>query len=310
LNLTLSGGEILLRRDFFEIAEYARSKRLLLRLFTNGSLIRPDAADRIAALHPYAVEISLYSARPAVHDRITQIQRSWELSRRALSLLHGRGVRTIVKTPVMVENVKEIDDLAALADELGAVFHYDITVTPKNSGALDPLKHQVGYTDLVDFMRRKIEPGLWLKRNAAPDRPTCGIAQKAVQIDPYGNVLPCMEVRIPVGNLRERPLAELWHDSPLWSELGGLTLNELPVCRSCELRHLCVRCHGLALQESGNLQNPALANCREALARRQALVDLGVLSPDYPLPAHLIQELEAWIKPEDDGLIQENCMMS
>jgi AdoMet-dependent heme synthase len=306
LNLTLSGGEILVRRDFFEIAEYARSRRLLLRLFTNGILIRPRVADRIAALHPYAVEISLYSARPAVHDGVTQIERSWELSTRALRLLHERGVRTVVKTPVMVENVRQIDDLAALAGELGATFRYDITVTPKTSGALDPLRHQVSYAELVDFMRRKIDPVLWLKRKAAPDQPTCNIAQRALQIDPYGNILPCMEVRFRAGNLREKPLSELWGDWPLWSKLGGLALDELPVCRGCELRHLCVRCHGLAWQESGDLRNPALANCREALARRQALVELGALAPDYPIPAYLVQALETWIKRDDDGLISEN----
>jgi radical SAM protein with 4Fe4S-binding SPASM domain len=306
LNLTLSGGEILVRRDFFEIAEYARSRRLLLRLFTNGILIRPKIADRIAGLHPYAVEISLYSARPAVHDGLTQVERSWELSTRALRLLHERSVRTVVKTPVMAENVREFDDLAALAHELGAVFRYDITVTPKNSGALDPLRHRASYAELVDFMRHKIAPEPWLKRNAAPDQPTCSIAQKALQIDPYGNVLPCMEARFTLGNLREKSLSELWRDSPLWSELGGLALSELPVCQSCELRHLCVRCHGLAWQESGDLRNPALANCREALARRQALVELGALPPDYPIPAHLVQALEGWLTPEDEGLISEN----
>src|SRR5919205_905256 len=76
MNLIFSGGEILARRDFFQIAEYARAKRLLLRLFTNGILITPCVADRIAALHPYAVEISLYSASPQTHDRITERERS------------------------------------------------------------------------------------------------------------------------------------------------------------------------------------------------------------------------------------------
>jgi radical SAM protein with 4Fe4S-binding SPASM domain len=301
LNLTLSGGEILTRGDFFEIAEYARSKRLLLRLFTNGIRISPRVADRIAALHPYSVEISLYSARPAVHDGITRLRRSWELSVRALRLLGGRGVRTVIKTPIMVENVNEIDDLQVLADELGASFRYDLTITPKNSGALDPLKHRVGYRDLVGLMRRQIDPELWLKRNVPADQPACGIAQKAIQIDPCGNVYPCMETRLPVGNLRETSLLELWQDWPLWQELGKLTWSELPVCHTCELRNLCVRCHGLALQETGDLRSPALVTCGEALARRQVLVEMGALPQDYPIPAHLVDWLDAWMEPGSDG---------
>jgi radical SAM protein with 4Fe4S-binding SPASM domain len=306
LNLTLSGGEILLRSDFFEIAAYARAKRLLLRLFTNGIMIRPAIADRIAALHPYAVEISVYSARPEIHDGITQRARSWELSVRALGLLHERGVRTVMKTPIMGENVHEIDALRALADDLGATFRYDITITPKNTGALDPLKHRISYRDLVEFMRRQIEPDLWTRRNVAQDRPTCGIGQKAIQIDPYGNVYPCIETRFKVGNLRQQSLAELWQESPLWQELSRLTLSELPVCRTCELRNLCVRCHGLALKEDGDLLGPALTNCREALARRQALIDIGATPADFPIPAHLRRALEEWTVQENDAAQYRN----
>jgi MoaA/NifB/PqqE/SkfB family radical SAM enzyme len=58
LNLAFSGGEVLTRPDFFTIAEYAHAKRFVLRIFTNGLNITSVVADRLAALHPYAVEIS------------------------------------------------------------------------------------------------------------------------------------------------------------------------------------------------------------------------------------------------------------
>src|SRR6202453_3143965 len=38
--LTISGGEILMRRDFFEILEYARKRTFSVKLKTNGILIR------------------------------------------------------------------------------------------------------------------------------------------------------------------------------------------------------------------------------------------------------------------------------
>src|SRR6202795_4439016 len=45
--LTLSGGEILMRKDFFEILEYARSKMFCVKLKTNGVLIGEKEARRI-----------------------------------------------------------------------------------------------------------------------------------------------------------------------------------------------------------------------------------------------------------------------
>ena len=62
LRLTLTGGEILARRDFFAIAERARALGFALDLKTNGTLITPERADRLAALHPIQVDISLLGA--------------------------------------------------------------------------------------------------------------------------------------------------------------------------------------------------------------------------------------------------------
>ncbi len=286
LNLTFSGGEVLTRRDFFQIAEYARAKRFLLRIMTNGILIKPAVADRIAALNPYAVEMSVYSTKPAVHEKITRIHRSHELTLRAMRLLHERGIRTVMKTPLMRENVREIHELRALAQELGAQFRYDITITPKDNGSLAPLQHRITYDDLVWLFREEFQPGTFQYRELKPDAHTCGITQVAIVIDPYGTVFPCIQTRIAAGNLRERPLEEIWRSSPVWQNLN-LTLNELPVCRTCELRNICVRCHGIALVEDGDVRAPAMVNCREALARRQVLIEKGELPADFPIPAHL-----------------------
>jgi hypothetical protein len=43
----------------------------------------------------------------------------------------------------------------------------------------------------------------------------------------------------------------------------------------------------LAQVEDGDLRGPAFANCREALARRQVLIEKGALSAGFPIPAHL-----------------------
>ena len=65
--------------------------------------------------------------------------------------------------------------------------------------------------------------------------------------------------------------------SPVFQEMGRLTVGELPVCRTCPLRAFCVRCHGLALNEEGDLRMPALANCRGTLVRRQVSDRAGAL---------------------------------
>src|SRR5437868_14362963 len=71
LILTLSGGEVLLRKDFFEIAGAARARGFALRIFTNATMVTPRIADRIAALDPVVGETSLLGGDAATHDGVT-----------------------------------------------------------------------------------------------------------------------------------------------------------------------------------------------------------------------------------------------
>ena len=71
--LTISGGEILMRRDFFEILEHARARTFCIKLKTNGVLIREREAERIRDLGVESMQISIYSHGPEVHDAITKM---------------------------------------------------------------------------------------------------------------------------------------------------------------------------------------------------------------------------------------------
>src|SRR5947209_6024532 len=69
--LVLSGGEVLMRRDFFDIVEHARGLLFNVKIKTNGVMIREPEARRIRELGVEQIQISVYSHRPEVHDAIT-----------------------------------------------------------------------------------------------------------------------------------------------------------------------------------------------------------------------------------------------
>ena len=70
LYLTLTGGEMFLRKDWYTIAARARDLGFSLRLFSNGATIDVETAEAIRTLHA-TVEVSLYSMDAEVFDRIT-----------------------------------------------------------------------------------------------------------------------------------------------------------------------------------------------------------------------------------------------
>jgi sulfatase maturation enzyme AslB (radical SAM superfamily) len=121
LRLTLTGGEILTRPDFFEIALEARKLGFALDLKTNGTLITPEAARRIASLAPLQVDISLLGACPETFDLIAGVSRTLERVLRGVRLLQYHGVRVKLNTLLMDLNLSERYAMVDLANRLGVL---------------------------------------------------------------------------------------------------------------------------------------------------------------------------------------------
>src|SRR5437762_12406833 len=66
--LTFSGGEIFMRRDIFELLEYARRLLFNVKIKTNAVMIRQAEAESLLRLGIDQIQISIYSHRPQVHD--------------------------------------------------------------------------------------------------------------------------------------------------------------------------------------------------------------------------------------------------
>src|SRR5260370_21462072 len=132
--LTISGGEIMMRRDFFEILEHARLRTFCIKLKTNGILIRKQEADRIKALGVESVQVSIYSHIPEVHDAITKLPGSLAQSLEAIRRLRAHGIQVSIANVLMVQNVNDFQVVRALAAELGARFNMNPTISPMMDG--------------------------------------------------------------------------------------------------------------------------------------------------------------------------------
>jgi len=86
LYLTFSGGEVFLRADLFELIAEAKRLRFDVRLKSNALLITAERARRLRELGVRQVDVSIYSAEPAVHDAITKIPGSLQRSLAAIDV--------------------------------------------------------------------------------------------------------------------------------------------------------------------------------------------------------------------------------
>lgn len=274
LFLTISGGEIFLRRDFFEILEHARADAFCVRLKTNGVMIREQEARRLADLNVESVQISIYSDRAEVHDEITKLPGSLARSLRAVRLLRENGVRVTIANVAMSKNFSDYHRVQDLSTRLGAHFALDPTVTPMMDGDRSVLDFGIGDSEL-----RAVFGDESLVGNAgefcAPPAPVtaddldslpCSAGHTACYISPYGDVYPCVQFPLACGNVRRQKFLDIWRHSPQMSEVRSIRLRDLSSCSSCVHGSSCTRCPGLAFME-GNMRGPSSLDCQKSFAR-------------------------------------------
>jgi radical SAM protein with 4Fe4S-binding SPASM domain len=272
--LTISGGEIMMRRDFFEILEHARKRTFSIKLKTNGILIRKKEADRIKDLGVESVQISIYSHVPEVHDAITKLPGSLRQSIEAIRRLRAHGIHVIMANVLMVHNAADYSGVRALAAELDAQFIMDPTITPMMDGDRSILKLNVDEAALREVFRNEALVGNVEEFCAPPQGPDeealdmlpCSAGHTACYVSPYGDVYPCVQFPLPSGNVRHMKFVDIWRDSPQLKEVRSITLRDMPSCSKCAHGATCTRCPGLAFLE-GNMRGPSSQDCEKSYAR-------------------------------------------
>lgn len=284
LYLFLSGGEIFLREDFFEIAEYARKRHFALRLLTNGTLIDEKKADRLAVLNPELVKISLYSADPAVHDAITGVLGSFCKAMNAVRILQERQLPVKLSCLVMRPNWKDYSRVAGLARKLGIEFTFDYRITPRNNGDLTPLQYQIDEKKIA-LIEKKWGERMNMNRSYPEaglpriyENLLCAAARSHCAVNPYGDITPCVQFPLACGNVRNSHFANIWKNSPELKKIRETMVFHLPFCSNCSLRKDCRMCPGLNYVEHKDFTIPSPLVCREAKIIRR--IRLEKLEPD------------------------------
>ena len=207
--LTLSGGEIFMRKDFFEILEYARELTFCIKLKTNAVLIREAQAARLRDLGVESIQVSIYSGRPEVHDAITKVAGSFRRSVAAIRFLRAQGLKVVIANVLMTENMRDHHGVRVLADELGVKYTLDPTITPMMDGDRSILDLKAGVSELHTLFRDEAYISNVDEFCAPPPAPDadsmnslpCSAGHTACYVSPYGEFYPCVQFPLSCGNV-------------------------------------------------------------------------------------------------------------
>ena len=120
--LLLTGGDPLMRDDFFDLIERAKGLGIYVAVAASVTpKLNASTISRMTELGVDIMSVSLDGASPETHDRLRGIRGTWSETIQSLRLAKQLGLRTQINTTVMRSNLEELADIFHIVKETGAV---------------------------------------------------------------------------------------------------------------------------------------------------------------------------------------------
>ena len=292
-SLTLSGGELFLRPDLWELLDGIVAARMRYSILTNGTLLTEDVLAQLGQAHRRrrldVVQVSIDGSRAEIHDA-SRGKGSFEKAIRGLRLLRAAGFPATARVTVNRHNAGDLENTARLLlDEIGLARFGTNDAMPMGTGCahqgdivMAPEQRLAAMKALVRLERAY--PGrimatagslaLWhmfreMEEAKATGRPcrrwkmghltSCGCMFAKLAVHHDGMVVPCnMLAAASLGTIGETPIRSIWQDHPLLKEMrgrGGIPMEQVPGCAGCEWAAQCNGgCPAVVYTRTGNLR--------------------------------------------------------
>ncbi len=157
-----SGGEPLIRKDIFDIADKMREEGIITYLSTNGLYISEKNVDKIIQKFNY-IGISIDGIKE-VHDRFRGLEGVYEKSISAIKLIQSHGGNAGIRFTMTKETEDSFYDIFNLAEEIGVNKLYLSHLVYSGRG-LDNLKMDISKEKRLEFVNFIIDKALEYQRS-------------------------------------------------------------------------------------------------------------------------------------------------
>ena len=276
----LTGGEPLLRKDVFELAQHGTLLGLRMVMATNGTLVTPEIAERMKASGIKRVSVSIDGASAEEHDQFRKVPGAFDASLQSIDWLKKEGIEFQINTTVTRHNVHQVRDILDLAVKLGAVAHHIFLLVPTGR-AKDMVNQEIDALEYEKLLRwfyeMRNQVPLHLKATCAPHyyrilRQEAHARGEKVNFDTYGLdavtrgclggtsfcfishdgiVQPCGYLELNCGNLKQSSFGEVWRESQIFKRLRDFSAYD-GKCGRCEYLKFCGGCRARAYENTGD----------------------------------------------------------
>jgi radical SAM protein with 4Fe4S-binding SPASM domain len=306
--LFLSGGEPMMRKNFWEILELARSYDIRVTVSTNCTLINRESAKRLKANGIDWIATSLYGP-DEFHDQMVRVPGTRKRVIEAIKILREEGVGVAIKTAISQETWPHVYDLIAETKALdcGLIYFCDLITAGRSEGEDDGRITAEQWRELGDFIvedilseesklewdigampsfipyvaEKFVERGLDVSNGLERLKviSACPVGKGHMNINSEGGIMPCQFAQDwTIGNVREMSLQDAV------GQLYELDQQEAKgVCstEACEYSRICRGCRAKAWQRTGDPMAEDVTCLLHAEFDRTALVERIEAAPEF-----------------------------
>ena len=264
--LCITGGEPLLREDFWDILGYAHEQGFTWGMTSNGTLITPEVAGRLYETGMATISVSI-DGLEATHDKLRGLPGGYRLAMQGIENLIAerekhrseRGLKPLrhiqVTTVFNHQNIEELDALYRIFEEMDidswrviglepigrALLRPELMLTPEDQKRIfsfiyekrsEQMPVTYGCSHFVGFdYEREVRDWYFL----------CNAGIYTASIMANGDVGACLDIernsKTVQGNILETPFTEIWNNR---FEIFRQPLSNLcEDCAGCDYERYC-----------------------------------------------------------------------
>ena len=225
LEITLTGGEPLARKDFLDIYAYAKQKGFLITVFTNGTMVTERLVEFWTQYPPAMIEISFHGLTKQSFERITQGLGSYDRCREGIRLILERKLPLTLKTTGMTLNRDEVFRIKGYVAGLGyeysekVQYKFGSDIRPRLDSSEDVYAYQLSEQDVTaieqadpEFRAERCRQDGQKEETLRQGKSLCGGGLYKFHIDAYGQLQLCSRNRRRSYDLRRGSFREGFYE--------------------------------------------------------------------------------------------------
>jgi radical SAM protein with 4Fe4S-binding SPASM domain len=287
----ITGGEPLLRKDFFDIYLSLKKRGLLTSVFTNATLIQDKHIRVLKQYPPRDIEVTVYGVTAKTYESVTRVPGSFKAFMRGLGLLIKNNIKVRLKAMALRSNVHELPQIAAFCRKhTKDYFRFDpflhLRFDRDQTRNEEIRSERLSAEEIVAIERADKERLQAFEKSCdkliLPDRAHqgcnhlfhCGAGNGSFSVSYDGLFRLCSSLWHPdcIYDLKKGTLLEAWHHIvPKVRNMSSERQEFLQRCHSCPIINLCIWCPAHSHLENGELDKPVDYFCDLAHAREKIL---------------------------------------